>query len=487
MKKLLVLASAASAASCMAFTEGNLVVSVIDAQGATSLITRPIFLQEFDITGAKVGSPITLPSASTDKKKLTIQPDEDSEGALTLTKDGRFIMFSGYDAEPDIANSGTILPRSIAKVDGQGNYVLNSGIPVSASGGDSTRNAYSLDGYRCYITGGDAGVDLFNMDSNTPVDIVGDFSSSRYINEFNGDLYYTSSDDNLGFGNSLYKIDGVPTSGPVTPTPFIGIQRSPRTWYFLNSTTFYMGSTTGSAPGLFKYTFNGTNWVVVGSTGTLTGTITSIVYGGPVGANGHKFYAIRENGGQLLEIVDTGDSLAPWTSTVLHTFDTSEYAKGLSWAPKSFAKNITGTVDLEGIADDTNKNITVKIRNAADNSIVLDTVVVNVDGSGNFSFPTTLANGTYNFWVKSATTLSKAGNFTVGASGGNIGSLTLLNGDCDGNNVITTDDYLILSEAFDTTFGDAGYAAGADLNCDDAVTTDDYLLLSNNFDLSGDE
>jgi len=62
----------------------------------------------------------------------------------------------------------------------------------------------------------------------------------------------------------------------------------------------------------------------------------------------------------------------------------------------------------------------------------------------------------------------------------------LRNGDCDGNNSVTTDDYLIFNGAFDTSFGDPLFDPRADLDGDHHVTTDDYLLLSNNFDQDGD-
>lgn len=64
--------------------------------------------------------------------------------------------------------------------------------------------------------------------------------------------------------------------------------------------------------------------------------------------------------------------------------------------------------------------------------------------------------------------------------------LTFINGDCDDNDVINTDDYLILSDAFDTSVGDGDFDSRADIDGSGTVTTDDYLILSNNFDLSGE-
>lgn len=63
---------------------------------------------------------------------------------------------------------------------------------------------------------------------------------------------------------------------------------------------------------------------------------------------------------------------------------------------------------------------------------------------------------------------------------------TLRNGDCDNNNFVNTDDYLILNDAFDTIRHGEGFDPRADLDGNDLIGTDDYLLLSENFDLSGE-
>lgn len=58
------------------------------------------------------------------------------------------------------------------------------------------------------------------------------------------------------------------------------------------------------------------------------------------------------------------------------------------------------------------------------------------------------------------------------------------NGDCDFDGYyIGTDDYLVLTTAFDTVPGDAAFDARADLNGDDYIGSDDYLILNSNFDM----
>jgi|GEM_PF-6631045 len=63
--------------------------------------------------------------------------------------------------------------------------------------------------------------------------------------------------------------------------------------------------------------------------------------------------------------------------------------------------------------------------------------------------------------------------------------ISLLGGDCDNDNTVSTDDYLIINAAFDKSAGDAGYNALGDLTGDGYVGTDDYIILNDNFDKEG--
>ena len=106
---------------------------------------------------------------------------------------------------------------------------------------------------------------------------------------------------------------------------------------------------------------------------------------------------------------------------------------------------------------------------------------------GNVSVRVTVAsNG--NSPEPTAHWLHKTINLIVPESGTiNAMNLTLINGDVDENNVINTDDYLVLSDAFDTTSSDENWDARADLDGNNSINTDDYLILSNNFDIYGDD
>jgi hypothetical protein len=86
----------------------------------------------------------------------------------------------------------------------------------------------------------------------------------------------------------------------------------------------------------------------------------------------------------------------------------------------------------------------------------------------------------YWHWLRQVRGINTTNNNVVNQN------IRLLNGDCDGDNYVSTDDYLLLSGAFDTIEGDPLFVPEADLDGTGYVNTDDYLILSDNFDIFGD-
>ncbi|MBS1706017.1 MAG: hypothetical protein JST40_09095 [Armatimonadetes bacterium] len=107
-------------------------------------------------------------------------------------------------------------------------------------------------------------------------------------------------------------------------------------------------------------------------------------------------------------------------------------------------------------------------------------------GSGTFAIQTNLG-GTQRVFVKSEGHLMQFAGTVNLDSAGSVVAPSLTPGDIDGDNVTSVFDYLLLSEAFDTTVGDAKYRPAADLDGDQTITVFDYLLFSTYFDLVGDE
>lgn len=149
---------------------------------------------------------------------------------------------------------------------------------------------------------------------------------------------------------------------------------------------------------------------------------------------------------------------------------------------------VRGTMLLgDFVGDRSTRDVSIEVRQSGTGTVVEGWTAGSLDSSGAFAIKLQ-SRGTYDLAIKSSTHLSVLfSNVNLRDQGVDLAPVTLpLNGDCDGSNAITTDDYLVLSGAFDTVIGDPQYVMGADLNGDGAVTTDDYLILSGNFDLAGD-
>ena len=145
---------------------------------------------------------------------------------------------------------------------------------------------------------------------------------------------------------------------------------------------------------------------------------------------------------------------------------------------------IQGQITLEDyIPNENGEEVTIEIYQ---NFNLVHTTTANLGVNGEYSAASPVA-GTSQIRIKGRTWLTKrTGNVNLVANAVTPVNMSLLNGDCDGNNAITTDDYLILSGSFDLASGDAGFDARGDLDGSGSVTTDDYLILSTNFDIEGE-
>ena len=118
---------------------------------------------------------------------------------------------------------------------------------------------------------------------------------------------------------------------------------------------------------------------------------------------------------------------------------------------------------------------------------VVKTESVSTDNAGDFTIPD-VDPGTYDIGVKSATALSKleTGVLMVSGAATPVDFGTLLEGDCDDNDVINISDFGILADAFGSVPASGNWDERADLNNDGAVNLNDFGLMADNFGLSGE-
>lgn len=479
MKKLLCLAAVATGAAASAqWTPGNLIVAII-GDGSTALFNQtayPVTLRQYSTSGVQVGPDLALPTSPAGiNRTLTSQSDETSEAGLQLSEDRRYILIAGYDAPPLTGSPGFGADRTVARVPSFLFVDTSTGLPYAEAGGDSVRTVYSVDGNTYWVASGSAGIDYLPhgvlSGSN---EVVGNFSSARFLGSFGGNFYYSSSDDNLGFDNSLYRVDGKPTSGPVPPLIELVQNPSPRAFVFTSPTVLYMASSTASA-GLIKYENIGGTWVEQYRSAGITGGINALV------RIGSQLYATRSNGTTILSITDTG---AGFTSSIIATAPTDTIFRGLSVSP-NVTLPIRGRVTLEAWQPTPlRRRVTVEV--APSGGPVAETTVAALDANGDYTVATALAPGSYDVYIKDTHWLRRKVSVTLMGSGATGVNALLLNGDVDGDNEVTIGDYSQLSVAFGSEPGDPNWNVEADLNGDDTVDIGDYAILSTNFGEVGD-
>lgn len=151
------LAAASSAAASAGFAPGDVVVyRTGTGSGALSSSATPVFLDEYE-PGGKLVESLTLPTtASAPNKPLLASGSASSEGLLTLSADGGFLMATGYAAAAGTAKvaetTSSSVPRTIARV-GAGGEVNTTTALTDAASGNNVRSATSSDGTNIWVGG----------------------------------------------------------------------------------------------------------------------------------------------------------------------------------------------------------------------------------------------------------------------------------------------------------------------------------------------
>lgn len=151
------------------------------------------------------------------------------------------------------------------------------------------------------------------------------------------------------------------------------------------------------------------------------------------------------------------------------------------------SKTFSGTITLQSLSvSPAGHTVELQIRPVG-SLVPTQTLTVTLDGSGHYSATVTgLLVGNYDVAFKGTHWLRhNNGNVAVSTSGLSLDD-SLMNGDANGDNVVDSTDYFILSDAYDTSVGDPSFDPLADLNEDGTVDAADYFILSDAYDFIGD-
>jgi hypothetical protein len=261
-------------------------VRVGDGVSALSTDSAPVYIEEMDTTGAllvKPNNPLPLRTTlSGAQYPLTLSGTATSEGGLSRSENGSYLVLAGYGTAPATANVSTSLTNAVNRVIGRVGVdfsnVDTSTRFVAAFSGNSVRGAASVDGSVLWAsgTGGASGgvhkIDFGAGGIAAGTQVLTTPSSARLVEVFSGQLY--GSAGSTPFTNVFTVGVGTPTTTGQTATALPGMPTNLGSGYEfalfdLNpgvagvDTLYLADDRVNATGGVQKWTFDGTTWTLI--------------------------------------------------------------------------------------------------------------------------------------------------------------------------------------------------------------------------------
>ncbi|MFL6374365.1 MAG: IPT/TIG domain-containing protein [Pyrinomonadaceae bacterium] len=359
-----------------AFTSGNLVVyRVGDGVAALSSAATPSFLDEFTTAAAQAGpvQSLAVPTVvSGVNHALTSSGTSGAEGLMTRSVDGKYLVFSGYDAPVGTASittsSSTTVNRVIGRSDASGNIDTSTSLTDAISGGNP-RGAASTDGTNLWISGTSSGggIRYAVLSATTSTQIASTPTNFRAVEIFNGQLYVSSATTTFQ-GVSMVGT-GTPTTTGQTVTLLNGFPTttgpSPYQFIFFNPSTLYVcdDRAIASGGGIQKWTLGGGTWTLAG---TLSNGFSAGCRGLTFTTNGLSqpvLYATtaESSANKLISVVDDGTAFPGAAATVLATAAANTAFRGVALAPAGAAAPAPAVTSVSPTSGSTSGGTSVTI------------------------------------------------------------------------------------------------------------------------------
>lgn len=296
--------------------------------------------------GSLVGQALALPIAvSGTNRPLTLSGQGVSEGALTRSTDGRYVLLAGYDATPGTTSVIDTAMRVAGRIAADGSINTSTQVDTLNGSGNNIRSAISTDGNAIWL-GGVLGVAYTTLGSTgMPTKPLGSVYNSRVLGIYDGQLYVSRQSDTSGGINAVGT--GLPTTNSVTPRQLSGF---PTTNNLLSPFGF-IGFDRDTTPGIDvlyvaddRTDGNGgvQQWKLAGTTWSLAGTFSAGSMAGCRGLTGYlsgtsvvllATTAEQAGGTRVIAFTDTGGTPASTTARTVATAATNTAFRGVSLPP----------------------------------------------------------------------------------------------------------------------------------------------------------
>lgn len=324
------------------FSTGNIVVvRVGDGAAALSTVATAAFIEQYTTAGALVGTPLALPTAvSGSNKRLNVNGSATTEGFITRSANGQFLIVVGYDAALGTASVSTTASATVHRVVGRINIntgAIDSSTAVDMYSGSNIRSASSDDGTR-FWTGGNSstngGVRFISSLGGTTSDMLAATPNNvRVVDIFSGVISQLLVSSASGTFLGVCTVgSGLPATTGQTITLFNGFPtagtHSPYDYYIPNATTVYVADdgSVANGGGIQKWTNTGGTWSLAYN------VITTAVRGLSGYVEGGNVILIATttatSNNALISVTDTG---AGSTSSTLASAGTNKAFRGVRY------------------------------------------------------------------------------------------------------------------------------------------------------------
>ncbi len=334
-----------------AFTPGNLAVYRIgDGSAALTNASTAAFVDEYTPAGDLVQS-IPVPTVDSGaNQSLTNSGTATSEGALSLSANGEFLTFAGYDAAPGVASiastASTSNARVLGRIDANGN--VDTSTTTTSFSANNIRGVTSTNGTDLWAVGGNTGVVHSTLGGSGAGTVVSNtFTNMRVAQVFDGQLYVSSGSSTLRLGTVG---TGTPTATGETITNLPGFPTSggsPYGFYFADLDAGVAGVDTvyvaDDSIGVTKYSLVAGNWTANGTVGVNADDYRGVT--GSVSTGTVTLFATRDNGtgaDTLVSLVDASGYNGAFsaTPTTLVTAGANTAIRGIAFAPQSASNTV---------------------------------------------------------------------------------------------------------------------------------------------------
>ena len=209
------------------FVGGDILIARLgDGSAALTNLGNPYFLDEYSPTGTLVQS-IELPTSGLAPNNPIVNTGSGQvNGELTLSVDGRYVTFTGYDVPlPNLSNQnlkGSTAPRNVGRFDINGNLDTSTALSDYALG-KTPGAAFSPDGNTFYVDTQSGAIRITTLGSSASQQVVNpsdpNFGAGEfgYMQLYNGQLYATDR-------SQIYQVGtGLPGAGSASLTPLPGL------------------------------------------------------------------------------------------------------------------------------------------------------------------------------------------------------------------------------------------------------------------------